>query len=354
MGDLVYTLTNRRWNEKCIAYAESHDQSIVGDNTIAMKLFGPEIYSNMSRNSAYTPVIDRGIALHKVIRLITHVMGGEGYLNFMGNEFGHPEWVDFPREGNAWSHHYCRRQWHLRDDANLYYHYLWQFDRAMNMLEEETHWLNSKDQYFTVHEKDKIIVFERGNRLFVFNFHPNKSLEHYRVGTKFPYEHIIEMDTDERRFYGHGRLQHGHENPFPIMKTPWNGRPNYIQMYIPSRTAIVVKPLINDEDRKKYGLPTFEEIERELTPTKEGEEEEKVEEAKYQALVTAKVEVMILDEKEVEEMKKEESKEIAVNDEKEIKAEIEEENIAAIEKAEVKADVGGTEENIVSDEKAQE
>lgn len=89
-----------------------------------MKLFATEIYTNMSKNAVYTPVIDRGIALHKVIRLITHVMGGEGYLNFMGNEFGHPEWVDFPREGNGWSHHYCRRQWHLRDDPNLYYFYL--------------------------------------------------------------------------------------------------------------------------------------------------------------------------------------------------------------------------------------
>ncbi|CAG9332654.1 unnamed protein product [Blepharisma stoltei] len=290
MGDIVFTLTNRRWNEKCIAYAESHDQSIVGDNTIAMKLFGPEIYTNMSIETEYTLGIDRGIALHKLIRLITHAMGGEGYLNFMGNEFGHPEWVDFPREGNGWSYHYCRRQWHLRDDPHLYYHYLWEFDRAMNFLEEEVHWLTSDEQYYTVHEKDKIITFERGSRLFVFNFHPTHSFEHYRIGTKWPYEHIIEMDTDERKFYGHGRLQHGHENPFPIMKTSWNGRPNYIQMYLPSRTGIVVKPLINDEERFKYGLKTVQEL-KEIEAKNEKERS-------YEALVTATVDILILDEKE--------------------------------------------------------
>lgn len=248
MGNLAFTLTNRRWNEKCIAYVESHDQSIVGDKTLAMWLFDKEIYSNMSKKNPPTSTILRGLALHKMIRLFTQALGGEGYLTFMGNEFGHPEWVDFPRVGNNWSHHHCRRQWHLRDDPELYYNDLWKFDQAMNELETRYRWLSSREQYVTLtHEKDKIIIFERGTLVFVFNFHPTKSFEHYRVGTKWPYEHIIELDTDESRFFGQERVRHGHDHPFPIMREPWCGRPNYIQMYIPSRTAIVLRPLILEQ-----------------------------------------------------------------------------------------------------------
>lgn len=212
----------------------------------------------MSKADPYTLVVDRGLALHKMIRLITSALGGESYLCFMGNEFGHPEWVDFPREGNDWSHHHCRRQWHLRDDLDLYYHDLWQFDKAMNELEETYSWLSAKEQYITLaHEKDKLIVFERGRLLFVFNFHHTQSFEHYRVGTKWPYEHITVLDTDERRFAGHGRLEHGHCNSFPIMKTAWQGRPNYIQMYIPCRTGIILKPLIGDQEREEAGLSSL-------------------------------------------------------------------------------------------------
>lgn len=244
MGNLVHTLTNRRWNEKCITYAESHDQSIVGDKSLAMWLFDNEIYSKMSKDVPATPNIHRGLALHKMIRLITQALGGEAYLTFMGNEFGHPEWVDFPRVGNNWSHHHCRRQWHLRDDRTLYYNDLWNFDKAMNELEDEYGYLSSPNTFVTLaHEKDKIIIFERGDLLFVFNFHPTKSFEHYRVGTKWNTEHKIIFDTDESRFFGFERLMYGHFNPFPIMKENWCNRPNYIQMYIPSRTGIVLKSL---------------------------------------------------------------------------------------------------------------
>ena len=244
MGNLVHTLTNRRWNEKCITYVESHDQSIVGDKTIAMWLFDKEIYTHMAKDVHATPSIHRGIALHKMIRLLTQSLGGEAYLTFMGNEFGHPEWVDFPRLGNNWSHHHCRRQWHLRDDPNLYYNDLWRFDQAMNTLEQTYGYLSSSHTFVTLaHEKDKIIVFERGNLLFVFNFHPTKSFEHYRVGTNWPVEHVIVLDTDEERFFGFNRLMYGHLNQYPIMKEPWCNRKNYIQLYIPSRTGIVLRPM---------------------------------------------------------------------------------------------------------------
>uniref|UniRef100_A0A9L0ISQ7 1,4-alpha-glucan branching enzyme n=1 Tax=Equus asinus TaxID=9793 RepID=A0A9L0ISQ7_EQUAS len=128
---------------KCIAYAESHDQALVGDKSLAFWLMDAEMYTNMSVLTPFTPVIDRGIQLHKMIRLITHALGGEGYLNFMGNEFGHPEWLDFPRKGNNESYHYARRQFHLTDDDLLRYKFLNNFDRDMNKLEERCGWLSA-------------------------------------------------------------------------------------------------------------------------------------------------------------------------------------------------------------------
>src|SRR5690606_20150874 len=127
VGDIYTTLLNRRWTEKHVAYAESHDQSLVGDKTIAFWLMDQEMYTNMSKFSQ-SLVVDRGIALHKMIRLITFSLGGEAYLNFMGNEFGHPEWIDFPREGNNYSFHYARRQWSLVDSDHLRYKDLLNFD----------------------------------------------------------------------------------------------------------------------------------------------------------------------------------------------------------------------------------
>ncbi len=248
MGNICYTLTNRRFNEKHITYSESHDQSIVGDKTISMWLFGPEIYTNMSIHKPSTIVIDRGIALHKIIRLITFALGGEAYMNFIGNEFGHPEWVDFPRAGNNYSYQYCRRQWNLCDDPNLRYRFLYEFDKAMMFLDDRYSILNARSQYISLmHEKDKIIIFEKGDLLFVFNFHPSKSFEHYRIGTKWSSEHSIVLDTDEERYGGKSRVKHN----IYIKSSPekWMGRPFYIQLYVPSRSGIV---LIAKENESKY------------------------------------------------------------------------------------------------------
>jgi 1,4-alpha-glucan branching enzyme len=250
MGNLCFTLTNRRHLEKHIGYSESHDQSIVGDKTIAMWLFDKEIYYDMSLFKPATIVVDRGMALHKMIRLLTFSLAGEAYLNFMGNEFGHPEWVDFPRPGNNFSFNYCRRQWNLCDDENLRYKFLLNFDRSMNNLDNTFEILNTKSQYLTLaHESDKLIVYEKGDLLFVFNFHHSQSFEHYRIGTKWESEHLIVLDTDETRFHGKNRLTYGHNNFFPIIRDGWMNRRNYIQLYIPSRTAIV---LIAKENIHKY------------------------------------------------------------------------------------------------------
>eukprot|EP00842_Homolaphlyctis_polyrhiza_P002913 jgi/Hompol1/3622/HPOL_006650-RA len=143
MGNIVFTLTNRRWHEAAIGYAESHDQALVGDKTIAFWLMDKEMYEYMSDLTPLTPIIDRGLALHKMIRMVTYGLGGEGYLTFMGNEFGHPEWLDFPREGNNSSFHYARRQYNLVDDQLLRFKYLNNWERAMHDLESKFDWLSS-------------------------------------------------------------------------------------------------------------------------------------------------------------------------------------------------------------------
>lgn len=260
MGNLCYTLTNRRHNEKHITYCESHDQSIVGDKTLSMWLFDKEIYYNMSLIRPATIVVDRGMALHKMIRLITFSLGGEAYMNFIGNEFGHPEWVDFPRAGNNYSFHYCRRQWNLCDDKNLRFQFLFKFDQCMNQLDAVFEILNAKTQYITLmHERDKLIVFERGDLLFIFNFHPYQSFDHYRIGTKWATPHKIILDTDEARFHGKERLKYGHDNSFPVVREKWMNRPNYFQLYIPSRTGIV---LVAEENIDKYesGIESLKEL----------------------------------------------------------------------------------------------
>ncbi|XP_034404328.1 1,4-alpha-glucan-branching enzyme [Cyclopterus lumpus] len=243
IGDIIHTLTNRRYGEKCIAYAESHDQALVGDKSLAFWLMDKEMYTNMSSQIPMTAIIDRGMQLHKMIRLLTHGLGGEGYLNFIGNEFGHPEWLDFPREGNNQSYHYARRQFNLLDTDQLRYYQLYAFDRDMNRAEEEYGWLAAPPAFVSAkHEEDKVIVFDRGHVVFIFNFHPSKSFQDYRVAVEAPGKYKIKLDSDEDQYGGHGRLDHNTE--FYTEPRPFNGRPNSMQVYIPCRTAIV---LANEE-----------------------------------------------------------------------------------------------------------
>ncbi|XP_064635389.1 1,4-alpha-glucan-branching enzyme-like [Lineus longissimus] len=239
MGNIIHTLTNRRHGERCIAYCESHDQALVGDKTLAFWLMDKEMYTNMSTLMPVNHIIDRGISLHKMIRLITHGLGGEGYLNFMGNEFGHPEWLDFPRIGNQESYHYARRQYNLADDDLLRYKHLNSFDRAMQHLEEKYGWLAAEQAYVSCkHEDDKIIVFERPPGLvWVFNFHVSKSFEGYRIGTNVPGKYKIVLDTDAPEFGGHNRLNH--ETEFFTFNEGWGGRYHSMHIYLPARMAAV-------------------------------------------------------------------------------------------------------------------
>eukprot|EP00794_Sanderia_malayensis_P016943 gene16943-18650_t len=239
MGAIVHTLINRRHGEMTIAYAESHDQALVGDKTLAFWLMDKEMYTNMSTLTDLTSIIDRGLALHKMIRLLTMGLGGEGYLNFMGNEFGHPEWLDFPRPGNGDSYHHARRQWHLVHDSVLRYRFLNEFDKDMQHLDNKYKWLSSPQAYVSSkHEGDKIIAFERANLLWIFNFHPNKSFTDYRIGVEKPGKYKIVLNSDEAKYCGHNRVDMNCEHYTEDYKH--QNRSNSLKVYIPCRVALVM------------------------------------------------------------------------------------------------------------------
>ncbi|KAG0202320.1 alpha-1,4-glucan branching enzyme [Mortierella sp. GBA30] len=239
MGNIVFTLTNRRYKEPSIAYCESHDQALVGDKTIAFWLMDKEMYTHMSVLTELTPIIDRGLALHKMIRLVTHALGGEGYLNFIGNEFGHPEWLDFPRAGNNSSFHYARRQWNVVDDHLLRYKSLNDFDGAMNNAEDQVGWLGAPQAFISLkHEGDKVLAFDRAGAVFLLNFNSTKSFTDYRIGVPEPGQYKILLNSDEERFGGHARVQS--ESRYFTSPEPWCGRDQYIRVYIPCRTALVL------------------------------------------------------------------------------------------------------------------
>lgn len=213
----------------------------MGDKTLMMHLCDAELYTNMSVLTPLTPVIDRGMALHKMIRLLTHALGGEGYLNFEGNEFGHPEWLDFPREGNQNSFWYARRQLNLTEDHLLRYQFLNNFDRSMNKTEERYGWLAAPQAYISLkHEGDKVIVFERAGLVFIFNFHPTQSYSDYRIGIEVPGTYKIVLDSDTKDHGGFNRIDAG--TRFFTTPMEWNGRKNWTHVYIPCRTAIVSFP----------------------------------------------------------------------------------------------------------------
>jgi 1,4-alpha-glucan branching enzyme len=237
MGNIVYTLCNRRWQEAVIAYAESHDQALVGDKTIAFRLMDAEMYSGMSVLQERTAVIDRGLQLHKMIRMITSALGGEGYLNFMGNEFGHPEWIDFPREGNGESYHYARRQWSLAVDGLLYYRQLLAFDRALQLAEESHGWLQAEPAHVSrSHEEEKVIVAERNSLLWCFNFHPTRSYPDYRVGVDQPGCYRLLLATDTPEFAGHNRVDQSVR--YLTFPESCDGRQCTLQIYLPSRSGL--------------------------------------------------------------------------------------------------------------------
>jgi len=231
-------LTSRRPMEKYIGYAESHDQALVGDKTLMFRLCDSSMYTDMSKDSE-SEIISRGIALHKMIRMITLSLGGEGYLNFMGNEFGHPEWIDFPREGNGWSYFYCRRQWHLADDGMLKYEYLQEFDRAMIELSKKYRVLDDMPKALFIDEQKQVVVYKRGKLVFAFNFSPTNSYDGYYLTLPSKGEYKVVMSSDEERFGGFGRVS----TEYVYSTEKQSDKSHKFRIYLPARTCICLTEL---------------------------------------------------------------------------------------------------------------
>ena len=236
IGDIFYHLTDKRKEEKTITYAECHDQAMMGDKTLIFNLLRDKMYSSMSTETIDLDV-DRAIAIHKLIRLVTLATSGGGYLNFMGNEFGHPEWIDFPREGNEWCYKFARRQWNLVDDKSLRYQFLNNFDAAMIKIIKDNNTLAFSPIALDQNISEQILVFKRGDLIFAFNFNPSKSVTDYGIETE-PGKYQIILDSDAIEFNGFARNE--------VLKDKFTlnmNKKNYLKLYLPSRSVLVLKKM---------------------------------------------------------------------------------------------------------------
>lgn len=241
LGELWRVLLDRRREEPHVGYLESHDQAMVGDKTLAFRLMDQEMYWHMAKGHS-SAVVDRGIALHKLARLLTFSLAGESWLAFMGNEFGHPDWIDFPREGNGWSYQHARRLWSLARRDDLRYRGLLEFDRALMRLDEERRVLADRwIEQLWLDEDRKLLAYRRGPLAYVVNLHPSASYADLRIPVPERRDYVVALDSDEPRFEGHGRTARA-------MRYPWQdvrmgGHAQSVQLYLPSRSAQVLAPL---------------------------------------------------------------------------------------------------------------
>ncbi len=249
-GDIFWELTNRRADEKTISYCESHDQALVGDKTIIFRLIDSEMYWHMSALE-HNFAVDRGVALHKLIRLVTLACINGGYLNFMGNEFGHPEWIDFPREGNGWSHKYARRQWSLVDRDDLRYRQLNRFDTAMvKLVSGVKDFENLPIIKLWDKDSDQILAFMRGDMLFVFNFNPEHSFSDYGILAPEG-EYAVVLDSDDTEFGGFGNNDDSTHHFTRHDELYAKDGKGWLRLYIPARSAFVLRRLSGNETQDK-------------------------------------------------------------------------------------------------------
>lgn len=239
-SSIFWEVKNRRSDEETISYCESHDQALVGDKTIIFRLIDADMYWHFKHGDE-NDTVWRGIALHKMIRLVTCAAMNGGYLNFMGNEFGHPEWIDFPREGNGWSYKYARRQWNLVDNPDLDYHFLGDFDKAMlEVVKSEPKFNTTPVQEIWHNDSDQILAFERGNLVFVFNFSPTRSFADYGFLVKEG-EYNVVLNTDAKAFGGNGLADDSvaHFTNYDALYAK-DGK-GWLKLYIPARSAVVLR-----------------------------------------------------------------------------------------------------------------
>lgn len=239
-SSIFWEVKNRRSDEETISYCESHDQALVGDKTIIFRLIDADMYWHFKHGDE-NDTVWRGIALHKMIRLVTCAAMNGGYLNFMGNEFGHPEWIDFPREGNGWSYKYARRQWNLVDNPDLDYHFLGDFDKAMlEVVKSEPKFNTTPVQEIWHNDSDQILAFERGSLVFVFNFSPTRSFADYGFLVKEG-EYNVVLNTDAKAFGGNGLADDSvaHFTNYDALYAK-DGK-GWLKLYIPARSAVVLR-----------------------------------------------------------------------------------------------------------------
>ncbi|OVE75845.1 1,4-alpha-glucan-branching enzyme [bacterium E08(2017)] len=239
MNYLWHELNNRRAEEQTISYTESHDQALVGGKTLIFELIDKEMYDHMAAEDTNIQV-ERGMAIHKMARLSTLTSASHGYLTFFGNEFGHPEWIDFPREGNGWSFHHARRQWSLRDAYYLKYHFLADFDKAILDMVTKYDLLNNwLPQQLHCNDGDKVLAFRRKDLIMMFNFHPTESFCDYGIKVP-PGKYELILDSDEERFGGQSRIESGQTYlTTPVEEDGETG--HYVQVYLPCRTALILR-----------------------------------------------------------------------------------------------------------------
>jgi len=195
------------------------------------------MYTSMDKIQ-HTPAIDRAIDMHKLIRFSTLILASDGYLNFMGNEFGHPEWIDFPREGNGWSYKYARRQWSLAENGYLKYQWLENFDKAMLKFIRKYR-VFSKPQAVSlwIDQEKKILAFSRGDLLYLFNMNTTQSFTDF-----FMHAHTIGagnyravFSSDDKEFGGQERVSKDYIYRTEEKKDKGTG----FEVYIPCRTVVV-------------------------------------------------------------------------------------------------------------------
>ena len=239
-SSIFWEVKNRRSDERTISYCESHDQALVGDKTIVFRLIDADMYWHFKKGDE-NGVAHRGIALHKMIRLVTAAAINGGYLNFMGNEFGHPEWIDFPREGNGWSYKYARRQWNLVDNKELDYHYLGDFDKQMlRVIKSEKDFIKTPVQEIWHNDSDQVLAFMRGDLVFVFNFNPTTSFTDYGFLVPTGAYNVV-LNSDASEFGGNNLADDSvthltNYDPLYVAE-----RKEWLKLYIPARSAVVLR-----------------------------------------------------------------------------------------------------------------
>jgi 1,4-alpha-glucan branching enzyme len=277
MFKLWHELSTSRPNEKRIGYVESHDQALVGDKTTMFRMADKGMYTHMNKGSQ-SLVIERAVALHKMIRLITISLGSEGYLNFMGNEFGHPEWIDFPREGNGWSFKHCKRQWSLVDNPFLRYEELINFDKGMLRFMGENSLMGVSPESLWIDQEMKIVAYSKKEFIFIFNFHPVISIENLEIPTHENGNFVVVMDTDEKKYGGFDRISHDVTYKARQLSTNENYT-DYtgITIYSPSRTAMVLRkvPPEGGDRRKKESVGVPKQKDRRRSPAESKKDTEK-------------------------------------------------------------------------------